>query len=146
MRLFLVTDASTHILMAPSDISFDDFKKACQTKCGIEEARIELDVEGAPAVSDISEVRDGDRLKVKRPSEDEGKGKTCPSKRRKTVISDDEESDEESDEEDGEEEDSEEESEEEDGEEESDEEDGEEEDSESQIVNGSFSEKFVRAQ
>ena len=66
MRLFLATDASTHILMVSSDISFDDFKTACQAKCRIEEACIELDVEGAPAVSDINEVRDGDRLKVKK--------------------------------------------------------------------------------
>lgn len=110
LRLFLATDTSTHILMVPSDTTFDDFKKMCQAKCEIQEARVELDVDGYPAISDINEVRDGDRLKVsskrqgeagaevssKRPIEDEDEGRPCPSKRTViTVFSDSEEDSEE---------------------------------------------------
>ena len=83
MRLFLVGDDSkTRILMlspailtASSRTALADFKKACKAKCEIDgKVRVELDVDGSPVVSDLDELRDGDRLRVVK---EKGEGDDC---------------------------------------------------------------------
>ena len=119
MRLFLTRDdAQARILMVPEGTAFEEFKEMCQRKCEIdEEIQICLNVEGQPAVHDISEVRDGDHLKVTKQSGEDSAGskRSMPeddaplpgddmpvSKRKKKIIqeSEDEDEDDESEDED----------------------------------------------